>query len=55
MKSTTHIRKGRKITIIGDNPQTTKFESINAAKRESRKIQMDADGALGRGTVSVMK
>lgn len=31
------------------------FNSINAAKRESRKIQMNADGGLGRGTVRVVK
>jgi len=42
----------RKKNIIRDQEgNTEKFISINKAKRESRRLQMMHDGALGRGTV----
>lgn len=37
------IREGLKVIYDG--------KSINAAKRESRRLQLGADGALGRGTL----
>jgi hypothetical protein len=47
-KETLYVRKGK--TITGpDGPKT--FPSINAAKRESRKLQPQ----LGDGTVRVEK
>lgn len=43
-------RKGK--TIINLKTGEVKaFDSINQAKRESRKTQMEADGAIGRGTL----
>ena len=47
----THTRKGK--TIKGPG-QPEQFNSINAAKRASRAIQMKADGALGRGTLRLV-
>ena len=40
------------------NTQTNEKEvckSINEAKRKSRKIQLETDGALGRGSVTKSK
>ncbi|MEE8598592.1 MAG: hypothetical protein V3S69_03645 [Dehalococcoidales bacterium] len=51
MKEATHIRKGKNIIDLSGGGE--KYKSFNAAKRASRKIQMNADGALGRGTVQV--
>lgn len=50
MKEAQFIRKGKTITNVGDGTKKT-FEFVNEAKRESRKLQMSADGALGRGSV----
>lgn len=33
------------------NKKRTKYDSINEAKRKSRELQMQEDGALGRGSV----
>ena len=53
MKPTTHIRKGREIR--SSDPKDAKmYSSINEAKKASHKIQMNADKALGRGTVRVI-
>lgn len=54
MKEAKYIRSGRVIknTETGEKKE---FPSITLAKRESRNIQMTADGALGRGTVRVEK
>ena len=48
------IRKGASIRQES-NGNVDDYRSINAAKRESRKIQMDLDGALGRGSVKVVE
>lgn len=54
MKTTMFIRKGKIITDITDDPHKDKvYKSINEAKRESRKIQIGKDGALGRGCLVV--
>ncbi len=53
MKPTTHVRKGREIR--SSDPKDAKmYESINLAKKASRKIQMAQDKGLGRGTVKVI-
>lgn len=40
----------KKKTIINHESNKTKvFDSINLAKKESRRIQMQEDGGLGRG------
>jgi hypothetical protein len=43
----------RKERIIQDvlNGEATDHKTINAAKRASRKLQLEADGALGRGSL----
>ena len=48
MKEAQHSRKGRTITDLEANTKKV-FDSINAAKRESRKLQP----RLGDGTVRV--
>ena len=53
MKPTTHIRKGREIRSA-DPKDAKMYSSINQAKKASFKIQMEADEALGRGTVKVI-
>ena len=53
MKEATHQRKGKTISPL-DGGESTTFKTMNAAKRASRKLQLDADGASGRGiSVSV--
>jgi len=42
------------IHFLNDGPVVTKYPSIAIAKRRSRKIQMDTDGALGLGSVKVI-
>lgn len=49
MKEATHTRRGQTIIELGGGPIPCK--SINEAKRTSRKIQMDSDKALGRGSL----
>lgn len=46
-----YFRKGSRIRTPDG---TKKFKSINAAKRESRALQLSADGALGRGSLRVV-
>jgi len=50
MKPTKYIRRGHVIHLIETN-QDLGFKSINKAKKESRRIQANLDGALGRGSV----
>ena len=49
-----YVRKGKTITHKPTGESTT-HKSINAAKRASRQLQMEEDGALGRGSVRVIK
>ncbi len=53
MKDCTHVRKGREIrsAVVGD---AMMHPSINKAKKASRKIQMEQDKGLGRGSVKVI-
>jgi len=54
MKTRTHYRfKNHIVDETRDTPTNTSHKSINQAKKESFKIQMWQDGALGRGSVSV--
>ena len=41
-------------TEDGSSKLVNQFESINQAKKESHKIQMCEDGALGRGSVQIV-
>jgi hypothetical protein len=50
MKQATHLRKGKNITNLGTKKVDT-YKTINQAKKASHRIQMDADKALGRGSV----
>lgn len=52
LKEPQYYRKGR---IIRGPCGDTDFDSINEAKRESRRLQMAVDGALGRGTLRVVR
>jgi hypothetical protein len=52
MKEATHTRKKHVITELGEKPRAKAYSSINAAKRESRNIQLSA-GRLGCGVVQV--
>jgi len=55
MKAKFH-RYGKNLTDVRTDPPTnSQGRSINQAKRESRKLQMSFDGALGRGSVQVDK
>lgn len=49
MKRTKFVRKGH--LILAGKDRVFTGESINAAKRESRRLQLAEDGALGRGSV----
>ena len=44
------FRKGKTIGIVGTDERQT-FKTVNLAKKESRKIQLREDGALGRGSL----
>ena len=50
MKETKYERKGMTIFNLETGEKKT-FKSNNKAKQASHKIQMDADKALGRGTL----
>ncbi len=52
MKKTIYVRKGKTITHV-ESKLPESFSSINAAKRASRELQLERDGALGRGSVAV--
>lgn len=56
MKTTKYIRNGSTITSVeknedGNPVDVRQHDSINAAKRISRDIQLSEDGVLGRGSV----
>ncbi len=53
MKDTTHVRKGKEIRAAAPDGAVM-YKSMNQAKKASRKLQMEQDGALGRGTVRVL-
>lgn len=48
-----YIRKDKIIT--DETGGQIIFQSINLAKKESFKLQMNADGSLGKGTISLGK
>lgn len=54
MQELLYIRDRRKIEDQKDSSNNKTHESVNAAKRESRRIQ-EAHGGLGRGAVQVRK
>lgn len=55
MKEAKYFRKDHVIRDIGGDTvfegKTNGVRSINAAKRESRRLQIEADGCLGLGTL----
>ncbi len=53
MKSATHVRKGREIRSAKPG-EAKMYDSVNQAKKASRKIQMRQDEGLGLGSVKVM-
>lgn len=55
MKPTTHHRyKNHVVDVTQELADNTTYSSINKAKKESFKIQMKTDGALGRGSVALV-
>lgn len=52
MKAQIFTRQGRVITDLR-NGQAQQFRSLNAARKESHKLQMEHDKALGRGSLRV--
>lgn len=50
-----YIRKGSRIISFANGGSCQDFPSISLAKKESRRIQMEEDGALGRGVLVVEK
>ena len=54
MKEAKYVRCGRVIRNMAEGKDTA-FDSITLAKRESRRLQMQEDGALGRGSVRVVE
>lgn len=50
MKKVIAVRKDNMIINVETN-EKRRYKFTNEAKRASRKIQMDTDGALGRGSV----
>ena len=55
MKPAQYERNGHTIKTLSLEGKRNPFSSINAAKRESRKLQMELDRGLGRGSVIVAK
>lgn len=58
MKPVKFIRKGKTITTLADEENDIKrsaheCKSVNEARKFSRNLQMEHDGALGRGSVKV--
>ena len=53
MKPLKYERKDHSIKNV-DTGEIEHFKSINAAKRESRKLQKATDGAIGRGSLRVV-
>lgn len=54
MNTTKYVRKGKSI-LDNDTGKITEFESINAAKAFSKKIQIENSGRLGNGCVKTIK
>ena len=54
MKPTEYTRKGQTITQL-DGDTKKRYYSLTQAKKESWRIQMRLDGALGRGSLKVVK
>lgn len=53
MKQAKYVRKGAKIFSVEKGGKDMTFASITKAKAESRRLQMEEDGALGRGSLRV--
>jgi len=58
MKETKYIRRGQKIETVERDEKNNlawskDYGSINKAKRASRELQIDEDGALGLGSVQI--
>lgn len=53
MKEKKYVRKDNVITTVETKKQAH-FKSIALAKKESRRLQLEEDGALGRGSVRLM-
>jgi hypothetical protein len=53
MKTAKFARNGKTIRNI-ETGEVTMFASITKAKAESRRLQMQEDGALGRGSLIVV-
>ena len=54
MKARANYRfKNNIVDETQETPVNTAYKSINKAKKESFKIQMRQDGALGRGSVGI--
>lgn len=53
MKDTIYTRKGKSIKNL-ETGKIEGFKSISQAKRKSRKLQLDLDKGLGRGSVKVI-
>jgi len=55
MKARTHYRyKNHIVDETQEMVENSTYSSINKAKKESFKIQMRKDGALGRGSVGII-
>lgn len=52
MKEQLFARKGKVIIDLRDH-QVVIFKSLNKAKKESRKLQLEHDAGLGRGSLQV--
>ncbi len=52
MKAAAYIRTGK--TIMGPDGKHS-FKTVNLAKKESRRIQIKSDGALGRGILRAIR
>lgn len=61
MSEKMYTRTGKTIESVERNEANSApaykhtFKSLNAAKKKSRQLQMDADGALGFGSVRVAR
>jgi len=53
MKKTLYTRN--RSVFINEHGKKTHFKTVNDAKKESRKLQIALDGALGRGSVAIQK
>ena len=53
MKEAKFVRQGKTIISFENGGSSQTFASITKAKAESRRLQMQEDGALGRGSLRV--